>query len=88
MPLLNKSDLIADITALQRTKIQLELYAASQKITDVSISFFCEIEGVKKFISLNQSAIPFSLPGELNLLLVDSITELERQINSLTEQLK
>jgi hypothetical protein len=87
MTLLNKSELIADITTLQRTKILLELYAA-QKITDVSISFFCEIEGVKKFISLNQSAIPFSLSGELNLLLVDSITELERQINSLTEQLK
>ena len=87
MTLLNKSDLIADITALQRTKILLELYAA-EKITVVSISFFCEIEGVKKFISLNQSAIPFSLPGELNLLLVDSITELERQINSLNEQLK
>ena len=87
MTLLNKSDLIADISALQRTKILLELYS-SQKITDVSISFFCEIEGVKKFISLNQSAIPFSLPGELNLLLLDSITELERQINSLTEQLK
>jgi hypothetical protein len=87
MTLLNKSDLIADISALQRTKILLELYA-SRKITDVSISFFCEIEGVKKFISLNQSAIPFSLPGELNLLLVDSVTELERQINSLTEQLK
>jgi hypothetical protein len=87
MPPLNKSDLIADISSLQRTKILLELYA-SQKITDVSISFFCEIEGVKKFISLNQSAIPFSLHGELNLLLVDSVTELDRQINSLTQQLK
>jgi hypothetical protein len=87
MTLLNKSDLITDITALQRTKILLELYAA-QKITDVSISFFSEIEGVKKFISLNQSGIPFSLSGELNLLLIDSITELDRQINSLTEQLK
>ena len=87
MTLLNKSDLIADITTLQRTKILLELYAA-QTIKDVSISFFCENEGINKFISLNQSAIPFSLPGELNLLLLDSITELERQINSLTKQLK
>jgi hypothetical protein len=83
----NQREILADLAILRRFQVQLELYTTN-KIRNVSISFFCEIDGVMRFVSIGQDDIPFSLSGELHLLMLDSITELQRQIDSLTQQLK
>jgi hypothetical protein len=87
MPTFNQSEILADLAILRRFQVHLELYTTN-KITNVSISFFCEIDGVRRFVSIGQDDIPFSLSGELQLLMLDSIAELQRQIDSLTQQLK
>ena len=87
MPTFNQSEILTDLAALRRSQVQLELYTTN-KITAVSVCFFCEIDGVRRFVSINQDDIPFSLSGELHLLMIDSITELQRQIDSLNQQLK
>jgi hypothetical protein len=87
MPTFNQSEILTDIVALRRSQVQLELYTTN-KITAVSVCFFCEIDGVRRFVSIGQNDIPFSLSGELHLLMLDSISELQRQIDSLTQQLK
>lgn len=78
----NQSEILTDLAALRRSQVQLELYTTN-KITAVSVCFFCEIDGVRRFVSIDQDDIPFNLSGELDLLMLDSITELQRQINSL-----
>jgi hypothetical protein len=83
----NQSEILTDLAALRRSQVQLELYTTN-KISVVSVCFFCEIDGVRRFVSINQDDIPFSLSGELQLLMLDSIAELQRQIDSLTQQLK
>jgi hypothetical protein len=83
----NQSEILTDLTVLRRSQVQLELYTTN-KISAVSVCFFCEIDGVRRFVSINQDNIPFSLSGELQLLMLDSIAELQRQIDSLTQQLK
>jgi hypothetical protein len=83
----SQSEILADLAILRRFQVQLELYTTN-KITNVSISFFCQIDGVRRFVHIGQDDIPFSLSGELHLLMLDSITELQRQIDSLTQQLK
>ena len=87
MPTFNQPEILTDLAALRRSQVQLELYTTN-KITAVSVCFFCEIDGVRRFVSMNQDDIPFSLSGELHLLMLDSITELQRQIDSLNKQLK
>jgi len=87
MDTFNQSEILTDLAALRRSQVQLELYITN-KITAVSVFFFCEIDGVRRFVSIGQDDIPFSLSGELYLLMLDSITELQRQIDSLTQQLK
>jgi hypothetical protein len=87
MPTFNQSEILTDLAALRRSQVQLELYTTN-KITAVSVCFFCEIDGVRRFVSIGQDDIPFSLSGELHLLMLDSITELQRQIDSLNQQLK
>ena len=87
MPTFNQSEILTDLAALRRLQVQLELYTTN-KITNVSLSFFCKIDGVRIFVSIAQDDIPFSLSGELHLLMLDSIAELQRQIDSLTQQLK
>jgi len=87
MPTFNQSEILTDLATLRRSQVQLELYTTN-KITAVSVCFFCEIDGVRRFVSIGQDDIPFSLSGELYLLMLDSIIELQRQIDSLNQQLK
>jgi hypothetical protein len=87
MPTFNQSEILTDLAILRRSQVQLELYTTN-KITAVSIAFFCEIDGVKRYVAILQDDIPFSLSGEIQLLMLDSIIELQRQIDSLNQQLK
>lgn len=54
----------------------------SSNIYNVKLIFFTGSEYPGQFNHLDNTVIPFSLEGEIRLLIADSITELERQRQS------
>lgn len=54
----------------------------SSNIYNVKIIFFTGSDYIGQLNTLDNTVIPFSLEGELRLLIADSITELERQRQS------
>lgn len=65
--------------ALLSAKIDHLEFILTQDIYNVSIHFFSGKIEPRQFNVLNNNTIPFSLSGELRLLITDSIDELKRQ---------
>lgn len=83
----SREEIMQDIDKI-RGRIQRLEYLQAAKINKVSINFFVKTgNGPDQFNTLDQETIPFSLSGELSLLIADSILELERQLCALYNQL-
>ncbi len=65
--------------ALLSAKIDHLEFILTQDLYNVSIHFFSGKNEPRQFNVLNNNTIPFSLSGELRLLISDSIDELKRQ---------
>lgn len=63
-------------------RIERLQHILSSNIYNVKIIFFTGSDYPGQFNTLDNTIIPFSLEGEIRLLLDDSITELERQRES------
>lgn len=68
--------------ALLTARIERLKFILESRIYNVKLIFFTGTEFPGQFNYLDNTVIPFSLEGELRLLLADSITELERQRQS------
>lgn len=73
---------------LLTARIERLQHLLSCEIHNVSISFFAGSQYPRQFNVIDNVTIPFSLEGELRLLLSDSICELERQRDSFKTYLK
>jgi hypothetical protein len=83
----SREEIMQDIAKL-RGRIQRLEYLQAAQINKVSINFFVKTgNGPHQFNSLDQDIIPFSLSGELSLLIAGSVLELQRQLEALYEQL-
>lgn len=72
-----------EIALLSARIDRLNFILNSRRIYNVKLIFFTEIDdNPGQFNHLDNTVIPFSLEGELRLLIADSITELERQRQS------
>jgi hypothetical protein len=80
----NKTELIKDIINLQHKCYALKkLQTILQEHTpEITIHFSCYIDGYDSF-KLLQHNIPFNLQQEMLLLITDSLTYYEQQINTL-----
>lgn len=63
-------------------RIERLQHILSSNIYNVKIIFFTGSDYIGQLNTLDNTIIPFSLEGEIRLLLDDSITELERQRES------
>lgn len=80
--MIDKIQLKQDIYNLS-TKIAQLQYLQEQKISEISIFVsFTDSLGGFRMKAIDQQLIPFSLQGELELLIDDSIKELQRQVES------
>lgn len=68
--------------ALLTARIERLKFILDSRIYNVKLIFFTGTEFPGQFNHLDNTVIPFSLEGELRLLIADSITELERQRQS------
>lgn len=68
--------------ALLTARIERLKFILESRIYNVKLIFFTGTEFPGQFNHLDNTVIPFSLEGELRLLIADSITELERQRQS------
>jgi hypothetical protein len=68
--------------ALLTARIERLKFILDSRIYNVKLIFFTGTEFPGQFNHLDNTVIPFSLEGELRLLIADSISELERQRQS------
>lgn len=73
--------------AILTARIERLQYIISCDIHNVSINFFTGSQFPRQFHVLDNTVIPFSLEGELRLLITDSIEELQRQRESFKQYL-
>lgn len=73
--------------AILTAKIERLQHIVSNNIHNVSIHLFTGSQFPRQYNVLDNTVIPFSLEGELRLLLSDSIEELERQRESFKQYL-